>query len=159
MESCASAIVPAAGSVDELRMSCERSLGFRSDALSLYSILGSTVGTVSSSLLGCLLSSTDLQWQPRVGYLALTIRSIRLGLNVQTFRLAIHLNLFLRRLCCTMRNRRRALRSSHSPPDSNLAVFSNRITRQKHLTHLSRVISLPNHGVCLEYSQTLYEFG
>lgn len=64
-----------------------------------------------------------------------------------------------RRLCCTMRNRRRALRSSHSPPDSNLAVFSIRITRQKRLTHLSRVISLPNHDVCLEYSQTLYEFG
>lgn len=64
-----------------------------------------------------------------------------------------------RRLCCTMRNRRRALRSSHSPLDSNLAVFFNRITRQKHLTHLSRVISLPNHDVCLEYSQTLYEFG
>lgn len=34
------------------------------------------------------------QWQPRVGYLSLTIRSVRLGLNVQTFRLAIHLNLF-----------------------------------------------------------------
>lgn len=99
------------------------------------------------------------QWQPRVGYLSLTIRSVRLGLNVQTFRLAIHLNLFSRRLCCTMRNRRRALRSSHSPLDSNLAVFFNRITRQKHLTHLSRVISLPNHDVCLEYSQTLYEFG
>lgn len=64
-----------------------------------------------------------------------------------------------RRLCCTMRNRRRALRSSHSPPDSNLAVYFNRITRQKRLTHLSRVISLPNHDVCLEYSQTLYEFG
>nr|DAZ73359.1 MAG TPA: hypothetical protein [Caudoviricetes sp.] len=100
-----------------------------------------------------------LQWQPRVGYLTLTIRSVRLGLNVQTFRLAIHLNLFSWRLCCTMRNRRRALRSSHSPLDSNLAVFFNRITRQKHLTHLSRVISLPNHDVCLEYSQTLYEFG
>lgn len=99
------------------------------------------------------------QWQPRGGYLSLTIRSVRLGLNVQTFRLAIHLNLFSRRLCCTMRNRRRALRSSHSPLDSNLAVFFNRITRQKHLTHLSRVISLPNHDVCLEYSQTLYEFG
>lgn len=99
------------------------------------------------------------QWQPRVGYLSLTIRCVRLGLNVQTFRLAIHLNLFSRRLCCTMRNRRRALRSSHSPLDSNLAVFFNRITRQKHLTHLSRVISLPNHDVCLEYSQTLYEFG
>lgn len=64
-----------------------------------------------------------------------------------------------RRLCCTMRNRRKALRSSHSPPDSNLAVYFNRITRQKRLTHLSRVISLPNHDVCLEYSQTLYEFG
>lgn len=100
-----------------------------------------------------------LEWQPRVGCLTLTIRSVWLGLNVQTFRLAIHLNLFLWRLCCTMRNRRRALRSSHSPPNSNLAVFSNRITRQKHLTHLSRVISLPNHDVCLEYSQTLYEFG
>lgn len=99
------------------------------------------------------------QWQPRGGYLSLTIRSVRLGLNVQTFRLAIHLNLFSRRLCCTMRNRRRALRSSHSPLDSNLAVFFNRITRQKHLTHLSRVISLPNHDVCLECSQTLYEFG
>ena len=35
-----------------------------------------------------------LQWQPRVGYLTLAIRSVRLGLNVQTFRLAIHLNLF-----------------------------------------------------------------
>nr|DAZ71186.1 MAG TPA: hypothetical protein [Caudoviricetes sp.] len=100
-----------------------------------------------------------LQWQPRVGCLSLTIRSVRLGLNVQTFRLAIHLNLFSWRLCCTMRNRRMALHSSHSPPDSNLAVFSNRITREKHLTHLSRVISLPNHDVCLEYSQTLYEFG
>ena len=99
------------------------------------------------------------QWQPWVGYLTLTIRSVRLGLNVQTFRLAIHLNLFSRRLCCTMRNRRRALRSSHSPLDSNLAVYFNRITRQKRLTHLSRVISLPNHDVCLEYSQTLYEFG
>lgn len=42
---------------------------------------------------------TVLQRQPRVGYLALTIRSVWLGLNVQTFRLAIHLNLFLRRLC------------------------------------------------------------
>lgn len=94
-----------------------------------------------------------------VGYLALTIRSVRLGLNVQTFRLAIHLNLFCGDSACAMRNRRRALRSSHSPPDSNLAVFFNRITRQKHLTHLSRVISLPNHDVCLEYSQTLYEFG
>lgn len=94
-----------------------------------------------------------------VGYLTLTIRSIRLGLNVQTFRLAIHLNLFRDDSACAMRNRRRALRSSHSPPDSNLAVFSNRITRKKHLTHLSRVISLPNHDVCLEYSQTLYEFG
>nr|DAK01369.1 MAG TPA: hypothetical protein [Caudoviricetes sp.] len=121
--------------------------------------MGSTVSTVSSSLLGYLLSSTVLQWQPWVGYLTLTIRSVRLGLNVQTFRLAIHLNLFSRRLCCTMRNRRRALRSSHSPLDSNLAVFFNRITRQKHLTHLSRVISLPNHDVCLECSQTLYEFG
>lgn len=99
-----------------------------------------------------------LQWQPRVGYLTLTIRSVRLGLNVQTFRLAIHLNLFRGDSACAMRNRRRALRSSHSPPDSNLAVFFNRITRQKHLTHLSRVISLPNHDVCLEYSQTLYEF-
>lgn len=94
MESCASAIVPAAGSVDELRMSCERSSGFRSDALSLYSIWASTASTVSSSLLGYLLSSTVLQWQPWVGYFALTIRSVRLGLNVQTFRLAIHLNLF-----------------------------------------------------------------
>ena len=94
-----------------------------------------------------------------MGYLTLTIRSVRLGLNVQTFRLAIHLNLFRGDSACAMRNRRRALRSSHSPPDSNLAVFSNRITRQKHLTHLSRVISLPNHDVCLEYSQTLYEFG
>ena len=94
-----------------------------------------------------------------VGYLILTIRSVWLGLNVQTFRLAIHLNLFRGDSACAMRNRRRALRSSHSPPDSNLAVFSNRITRQKHLTHLSRVISLPNHDVCLEYSQTLYEFG
>lgn len=159
MESCASAIVPAAGSVDELRMSCERSSGFRGDALSLYFYSGSTVSAVSRSLLGQLLSLRVLQWQPRVGYLTLTIRSVRLSLNVQTFRLAIHLNLFSRRLCCTMRNRRRALRSSHSPPDSNLAVFSNRITRQKHLTHLSRVISLPNHDVCLEYSQTLYEFG
>ena len=121
--------------------------------------LGSTVDTLSSSLLGCLLSSSVLQWQPRVGYLTLTIRSVRLGLNVQTFRLAIHLNLFCGDSACAMRNRRMALRSSHSPPDSNLAVFSNRITRQKHLTHLSRVISLPNHDVCLEYSQTLYEFG
>lgn len=94
-----------------------------------------------------------------VGYLILAIRSVWLGLNVQTFRLAIHLNLFCGDSACAMRNRRRALRSSHSPPDSNLAVFSNRITRQKHLTHLSRVISLPNNDVCLEYSQTLYEFG
>lgn len=159
MESCASHAIAAVGSVDELRMSCERRSRFRSDALSFYSIWASTASPVSSSLLGYLLSFMVLQWQPRVGYLALTIRSVRLGLNVQTFRLAIHLNLFLRRLCCTMRNRRRALRSSHSPPDSNLAVFSNRITRQKHLTHLSRVISLPSHDVCLEYSQTLYEFG
>lgn len=140
-------------------MSCERSSGFLIDALSLYTIWALTVSTVSSSLLGYLLSSMVLKWQPWVGYLALTIRSVRLGLNVQTFRLAIHLNLFLRRLCCTMRNRRRALRSSHSPPDSNLAIFSIRITMEKHLTHLSRVISLPNHDVCLEYSQTLYEFG
>ena len=140
-------------------MSCERRWGFGVTHLRCILFLGSTVSVVSSSLLGYLLSSTDLQWQPRVGYLTLTIRSVRLGLNVQTFRLAIHLNLFSRRLCCTMRNRRRALRSSHSPPDSNLAVFSNRITRKKHLTHLSRVISLPNHDVCLEYSQTLYEFG
>ena len=139
MESCASAIVPAAGSVDELRMSCERSSGFRGDALSLYFYSGSTVSAVSRSLLGHLLSLMVLQWQPRVGCLSLTIRSVRLGLNVQTFRLAIHLNLFSWRLCCTMRNRRMALHSSHSPPDSNLAVFSNRITREKHLTHLSRV--------------------
>ena len=75
-------------------MSCERSWDFRSDALSLYSILGSTVSAVSSSLLGYLLSSMDLKWQPLVGCLVLTIRSVRLGLNVQTFRLAIHLNLF-----------------------------------------------------------------
>lgn len=159
MESCASPAIAAAGSVDELRMSCERILGFRGDALSLYSICASTASTVSSSLLGYLLSSTVLRWQPRVGYLALTIRSVWLGLNVQTFRLAIHLNLFRGDSACAMRNRRRALRSSHSPPNSNLAIFSNRITRQKHLTHLSRVISLPNHDVCLEYSQTLYEFG
>lgn len=145
--------------VDELRMSCERSLGFQSDALSRYSILGFTVSTLSFPCLGCLLSSVALKWQPRVGYLTLTIRSVRLGLNVQTFRLAIHLNLFCGDSACAMRNRRRALRSSHSPPDSNLAVFSSRITKQKHLTHLSRVISLPNHDVCLEYSQTLYEFG
>ena len=94
-----------------------------------------------------------------VGYLALTIRSIRLGLNVQTFRLAIHLNLFRDDSACAMRNRRRALRSSHSPPDSNLAVFFNRTIGQKYLTHLSRVISLPNHDVCLKHSRTLYEFG
>ena len=101
----------------------------------------------------------DLRRQPRVGYLVLTMRYIRHGLNAQTFRLAIHLNLFWRRLCCAMRNRRRALRSSHSPPDSNLAVFLDKTIRQKHLTHLSRVISLPNHDVCLEHSRTLYEFG
>ena len=43
-------IVPAAGSVDELRMSCERSSGFRGDALSLYFYSGSTVSAVSRSV-------------------------------------------------------------------------------------------------------------
>lgn len=50
--------------------------------------------TVSSSRYGHVLSSSLLEWQPRVGYHSLTIRSVRLSLNVQTFRLAIHLNLF-----------------------------------------------------------------
>lgn len=144
---------------DELRMSCERRLGFGGCGLSRYLFVS---GGVEFLLKGYFATSQNMYGpvgSHRVGYLALTIRSVRLGLNVQTFRLAIHLNLFSRRLCCTMRNRQRALRSSHSSPDSNLAVFSNRITRQKHLTHLSRVISLPNHDVCLEYSQILYEFG
>lgn len=140
-------------------MSCERSSGFLIDAFSLYTIWALSVSTVSSSLLGYLLSSRSFSGSHGVGYLTLTIRSVRLGLNVQTFRLAIHLNLFRGDSACAMQNRRRALRSSHSPPDSNLAVFSIRITMEKHLTHLSRVISLPNHDVCLEYSQTLYEFG
>lgn len=144
---------------DELRMSCERSLQLE---FAVYRGILFVSGGVEFLLKGYFATLQNMYGpvgSHGVGYLALTIRSIRLGLNVQTFRLAIHLNLFSRRLCCTMRNRRRALRSSHSPPDSNLAVFSNRITRQKHLTHLSRVISLPNHDVCLEYSQTLYEFG
>ncbi len=43
-----------------------------------------------------------------VGYLALTMRYIRLGLNAQTFRLAIHLNLFDGCTALSMRNRQKA---------------------------------------------------
>ena len=140
-------------------MSCERSSGFRGDALSLYFYSGSTVSAVGRSLLGHLLSLMVPRWQPRVG-VSQPNNSFRSAwpkrANLSTCYSSQSVS---RRLCCTMRNRRRALRSSHSPPDSNLAVFFNRITRQKHLTHLSRVISLPNHDVCLEYSKTLYEFG
>lgn len=136
-------------------MSCERSCDFRVTHLRCIPF-GHRRGFLPVGSVAELASSGGSHG---VGYLILTIRSVWLGLNVQTFRLAIHLNLFCGDSACAMRNRRRALCSSHSPPDSNLAVFSIRITMEKHLTHLSRVISLPNHDVCLEYSQTLYEFG
>ena len=71
-------------------MSCERSWDFR---LAHYRCISLGM-IVSSSRYGHVLSSSVLKWQPRVGYHSLTIRSVRLSLNVQTFRLAIHLNLF-----------------------------------------------------------------
>lgn len=99
------------------------------------------------------------QWQPRVGYLSLTIRSVRLGLNVQTFRLAIHLNLFRGDsavLCGIVEGH--CVHLIHLLIQTLLFSLIE-LQGKKRLTHLSRVISLPNHNVCLEYSQTLYEFG
>lgn len=144
---------------DELRMSCERSLQLEFAVCRGILFVSGGVEFLLKGYFATLQNMYGPVGSHGAGYLALTMRYIRHGLNAQTFRLAIHLNLFSRRLSCAMWNRRRASRSSHSPPDSNLAVFSIRTTIQKHLTHLSRVISLPNHDVCLEYSQTLYEFG